>query len=118
MSGKTEYLKAKIQIGNCKGPVSYKLEQTVFHHDDIPDDRRQRHNEINHWLKSKLLSEDRPAWKKTTDPGNPVCERRRMENFANDRSTAFQYNFRGESLDCLKVVEPIDKPTKLHISAQ
>ncbi len=113
-----QYLRAKIKIGNCKGPVSYNLDQTVFHHDDIPEDRRVRHTEIKHWLKSNLLSDDRPGWHKSTDAGVPVCERRKMENFANDRSNAYQYNFRGESLDCLKTVEPIDKPTKLHISTQ
>lgn len=111
-------MRAKIKIGNCKGPVSYNLNQTVFHHDDIPDDRRQRHTEIKHWLKSKVLSEERSGWQKSTDAGNPVCVRRTMENFANDRSNAFQYNYRAETLDALRTVAAIDRPTKLHVSAQ
>ena len=124
MSGKVggggthDFARAKIQIGSCKGPVSYKLKQTVFHHDDIPEDKRARRNEIKAWTKSTTLSSERPNWTKSTDPGKPVVERRQMENFERDRGLPYQYNYRSEHIDYLKAVEPIDKPTKFHISTQ
>lgn len=116
--GTHEFLRAKIQIGNVKGPVSYKLEQTVFHHDDIPEVKRLRRNEVKTWAKPKLLSVDPPSWNKSSKPLKPVVVRRQAENFANDRSSAYQYNYRAETLDFLRQVEPIDKPTKFHLSTQ
>lgn len=116
--GTHEYLRAKIQIGNVKGPVSYNLEQTVFHHDDIPEAKRLRRNEVKAWAKSKLLSVDPPSWNKSSKPVLPVIVRRQAENYAKDRSSAYQYNYRAETLDSLRMVEPIDKPTKFHLSTQ
>ena len=116
--GAHEFLRAKIQIGNVKGPVSYNLNQTVFHHDDIPESKRLRRNEVKTWAKSKVLSADNPAWDKSSKPVQPVIVRRQAENYAGDRGNAYQYNFRAETLDSLKLVEPIDKPTKFHISTQ
>mmetsp|Transcript_10988 Transcript_10988/g.17913 ORF Transcript_10988/g.17913 Transcript_10988/m.17913 type:complete len:339 (-) Transcript_10988:157-1173(-) len=112
------YLRAKIQIGNVKGPVSYNLGQTVFHHDDIPESKRVRRNEIKAWTKSKTLSVEDPPWNKSSKPLKPVIIRRQAENYAQDRSKAYQYNYRSETLDYLRVVEPIDRPTKFHMSAQ
>jgi hypothetical protein len=121
MTGKNnthEYLHAKIQIGNVKGPTSYTLNQTVFHHDDIPEAKRLRHNEIKNWTESKTLSIAQSQWNKSSKPVHPVIVRRQAENLINDRSSAYQYNYRAETLDFLKQVEPIDKPTKFHMSTQ
>lgn len=41
-----------------------------------------------------------------------------MENHVQDRGGQYQYNFRAESLDPLRTMQPIDKPTKFHISTQ
>lgn len=117
-TGTHEFLRAKIQIGNVKGPVSYALNQTVFHHDDIPETKRLRRNEVKAWAKSRILSVDTPSWNKSTKPLQPVIVRRQAENFAKDRGHAYQYNFRAETLDPLRMLEPIDKPTKLHVSTQ
>lgn len=117
-SGKHEYLRSKIQIGNVKGPVSYTAAQTVFHHDDIPETKRLRRNEVKAWAKSKLLSADTPGWDKSAKPNEPVIVRRQAENYSKDRSGAYQYNYRAETLDSLRQVEPIDKPTKFHLSTQ
>jgi hypothetical protein len=117
-SVKHEYLRSKIQIGNVKGPVSYDQAQTVFHHDDIPETKRLRRNEVKAWAKSKLLSVDTPSWNKSSKPLEPVIVRRQAENFAKDRGGAYQYNYRAETLDSLRQVEPIDKPTKFHLSTQ
>lgn len=45
-----------------------------------------------------------------------MIESRSMENHVNDRSNAYQYNYRSESLNPLRMVKPIDKPTKFHLS--
>jgi hypothetical protein len=113
-----EYLHAKIQIGSVKGPIAYQKGQTVFHHDDIPVSKRLRRNEVKTWAKSKILSADKPSWNKSVEENKTICERRQMENFVKDRSNAFRYNYRAEQLDSLKLIEPIDKPTKFHISKQ
>eukprot|EP01032_Pedospumella_encystans_P030185 gene30185-34072_t len=117
-SGKHEFLRSKIQIGNVKGPVSYTQSQTVFHHDDIPETKRIRRNEVKAWAKSKLLSAETPSWNKSSNPQQPVVVRRQAENYCKDRGGAYQYNYRAETLDSLRQVEPIDKPTKFHISTQ
>lgn len=117
-SGKHEFLRSKIQIGNVKGPVSYTQSQTVFHHDDIPETKRIRRNEVKAWAKSKLLSAETPSWNKSSHPQQPVVVRRQAENYCKDRGGAYQYNYRAETLDSLRQVEPIDKPTKFHISTQ
>ena len=49
---------------------------------------------------------------------HPPCERRTMENYKADRSSAYRFNYRAESIDSLKQSELIDKPTKFHVSAQ
>jgi hypothetical protein len=117
-AGTQEFLRAKIQIGNVKGPVSYNLKQTVFHHDDIPEAKRLRRNEVKAWAKSKVLSVEPPSWSKSTKSLEPLVVRRQAENFARDRGNAYQYNYRAETLDPLRLAEPIDKPTKFHISTQ
>jgi hypothetical protein len=113
-----DFLRAKIQIGNSKGPTSYKKTQTVFHHDDIPEARRTRKNEVRNWLKEDKLSVANPNWRKTTDPQVPVCERRQLENSDHDRGNAYKYNFRAESLDPNRMTQPVDVPTKFHVSMQ
>jgi hypothetical protein len=112
------FLHAKIQIGSTKGPISFNQEQTVFHHDDIPERSRKRKEEVKNWNKSKILDPSIPSWNKSNDANKPVCERRKMENFVYDRSNAFQYNYRSESLDSLRTMEPLDKSTKFHVSTQ
>jgi hypothetical protein len=112
------YLRAKMTIGSCKGPVDYNMGQAVFHHDDIPDSRRKRADEVKDWKSSKILSINRGNWNKSMDPNIPICERRRMENHVRDRSKPYQYNYRSEYLNFAKATDPLDLPTKFHISAQ
>lgn len=114
----SKFLKAKIRIGSCKGPVSYPAKINVFHHDDIPQKARDRALDVKEWARSKLLDENNTKWNNVTNLNIPLCERRSMENFIRDRSKPFVYNFRAESLESLKSNEVIDKPTKFHISRQ
>jgi hypothetical protein len=113
-----EYLKAKIQIGNVQGPTSYQLNQTVFHHDDIPEVKRHRKNEVKQWMKSRILSADIPPWNQSSKFEKPVIVRRQAENFVADRSLPYQYNYRSETLEYLNLIEPIDAPDKFHVSRQ
>ena len=116
------YLVAKIRIGSNKGPVTYARDQQVFHHDDIPEARRARKEEVKQWLKSKILSEERKEWRKSTaldtkdGYGYPICDRRSAENFVKDRSLPYNYNYRAETLDYAFISEPVDQPGKFHIS--
>ena len=112
------FLRAKMTIGSCKGPVDYNMGQAVFHHDDIPEPRRKRAEEVKTWKASKILSINRNNWNKSMDPNIPICERRRMENHVRDRSKPYQYNYRSEYLNFAKANDPLDLPTKFHISAQ
>jgi hypothetical protein len=112
------YLTAKIRIGCCKGPVSFKHNQVVFHHDDIPEHARKRASEVSEYKKPKILSVAPSPWNLSMKTNAPICERRTMENFVQDRGNSYQYNYRAESLDCNRVPEPLDKPTKFHMSRQ
>jgi hypothetical protein len=116
------YLQAKIQIGSIKGPITYKREQQVFHHDDIPESRRNRKEEVKKWLKSNILSVDRRNWQKSSalkkeeGYGYAICERRQAENIVKDRSMPYNYNYRAETLKYAYVSAPVDQPGKFHIS--
>jgi hypothetical protein len=119
-NGHKNFLRPKQVIGSCKLPISFKSGQSVFHHDDIPADRRERKNEVLKWARSKILSVDQPEWGKSTEldrSRNPLCERRTMENFVNDRSRAYQYNYRAEVLPD-KLIPPVDQSKKFHITTQ
>ena len=116
------FLKAKIRIGSCKGPTTYHREQQVFHHDDIPESRRERVQEVKNWIKPRILSAERDEWQKSSlllkseGYGYPVCERRQAENMNGDRSLPYVYNFRAETLDYAHITGAVDQPGKFHIS--
>lgn len=114
------FLRPKQVIGSCKLPISFKSGQSVFHHDDIPAEKRERKNEVLKWGRSKVLSVDQADWSKSSAldrSRNPLCERRSMENFVNDRSGAYQYNYRAEVLPD-KLIPPVDQSKKFHITTQ
>jgi len=117
-SAQRDYLRAKPRIGSCNNPVSYAPEVIVFHHDDIPDSRRARVQEVKAWASSQLLSTERRPWTKTTKPDVPICERRQAENAERNRSNPYAYNYRAETLEYSKLVSPIDRPTKFRMSRQ
>lgn len=112
------YLKAKPRVGSCKNPVSFAPALHVFHHDDVPEARRQRVLEVKEWASNKLLSVERGSWSKSTKPDVLLCERRQAENLARDRNNPYAYNYRAETLDYAKTVPPIDKGGKFRLSRQ
>ena len=108
-------LNPKVSVGTSKSPMDYKLHQSCFLKTDIPEEKRIRVAEVNESAKSKIL-QTKAIWDKSTLATNPLVESRTMENFVGDRSKAFAYNFRAENLDPMRIEEPIDRPTKFHIS--
>lgn len=79
------FLKKKIQIGSSTGILNYSANQVVFHHDDISEEKRSRKQDVRAWAKQDALVQSRKDWNKSTDPQNPICERRTRENFVADR---------------------------------
>ena len=87
-SNPREFLKKKIQIGGSEsGLINYSAKQTVFHHDDISEEKRARKADVRRWAKQDKLIEKHSSWNKSTHPNNPLMERRTMENFVKDRCT-------------------------------
>lgn len=115
---KPTYLKAKIQIGNTKGPMNYDGKQVVFHHDDVPSNRRERKQDVLEWKRKKIVGPEYHDWNISSNPNNPPCVRRAMENHVYDRSHKYEFNYRAETVDPLRNIPPLDKSTKFHVSGQ
>ena len=93
-----QYLRARIQIGNAKGAHSFAPHQTVFHHDDITEDKRKRVQEVKAFSRPNLAGVNHREWNKSSLVPRKLAERRTAENFDHDRSHAYQYNYRAELL--------------------
>jgi hypothetical protein len=113
MNGETntasrKHLRAKIQIGNSKGAITYHPAQNVFHPDDIKSETRERVKEVKEWAKHKpetLANE----WNISTHTNAPLYESRKMENHVRDRNTII-YNYRSEVM-VPKAAPPIPEKT-------
>jgi hypothetical protein len=81
----SDFLKKKIVIGAVTGAVNFNSSQTVFHHDDISSEKRKRKHDVRTWVKQDALIKKHSDWNNSTDPENPICERRTRENFVKDR---------------------------------
>lgn len=110
-------LRAKIQIGSVKGPLTYKPQQTVFHHDDISVEKRNRKNEIKAFVSPNLLSAERGDWDISNHVEKKLYVKKHGENFARDRSNPYIYNYRAEVLPP-KNIPPIEKPSKFQVTTQ
>ena len=110
------YLHAKIRVGSCKGPSTFKRTQKVLLNSDVRNQVWERKEEVLDWKKSRILDTS-SVWDIQV-PSNlhPVPESRTRENYIHDRSKAYAYNYRAESLEPLMIDEPIDVPSKFHIS--
>lgn len=69
------FLKAKIQIGSSKGPINYEPKQTAFHHDDVPESKRKRKQDVIAWIRPSTLGGGRELWNQSSNPGIPVVGR-------------------------------------------
>lgn len=108
-----KHLRAKIQIGSCKGPITYNSHQTVFHPDDIKQETRERKKEVNSFKHPSVL-DTTPSWQKSTAIGEPICLRRKAENLVHDHKS-FEYNYRAEALPS-KNREPTLQPNKFTVT--
>ena len=106
------FLKARFQIGSCKGPTTYGPSETVFHPDDIPVDKKANKAFVNKWKRTDAspLGGARPEWQQSVFT-DPVVKRRMRVNFEHDRPNMYQYNFRAEHLPP-KALLHLPKPSK------
>jgi hypothetical protein len=95
---KKNYLRAKIQIGNAKGTSTFAPNQTVFHHDDISEEKRKRVQEVKKFAHPNVAGNNEIEWNKSSKVNSKLVERRTRENFVQDRSNSYQYNYRAETL--------------------
>ena len=50
---KPKFLKARFQIGSCKGPSNFKASEHVFHPDDIPAAKIKNKKDLRQWKSYK-----------------------------------------------------------------
>ena len=111
---KPKFLKARFQIGSCKGPSTFKAGEHVFHPDDIPAAKMKNKHDLRQWKSYK-----------NPGPGVPVSFDNSVEwiiDRTNDRTKLmgefdrplWPHNFRAEVLP-EKAPEHIHKPNKFHI---
>lgn len=110
---KHKFLHAKNRIGQGE-KVNYGSNRTVFRREDLDDRVVARKDEVVTFAKGEKFSNHK-SWNKSTHLNNPLCERKKMENFVNDRSNPYQYNYRAESLGPA-LNPPEDKPHKFRIT--
>eukprot|EP00968_Pinguiococcus_pyrenoidosus_P013986 scaffold1272_cov250-Pinguiococcus_pyrenoidosus.AAC.78 len=127
---KHDFLKAKFQIGSCKGPLNYSHSEAVFHPDDIPKGVQRKKERLLEWKRqhrsdaaarhafslasgSAKLGQ-RLKWNISVEPlpAEPVLQR---SHHAHDRSNTYQYNFRAEVLPP-KNLPPATAPSKFTVS--
>jgi len=111
------YLKAKFQIGSCKGPLSFKLGEQVFHPDDIPESKQVSKKDVKAW---KRRARDhrlgtQVQWDKSVEHPDPInCMRRRVRVNGEFDRPLWIYNYRSEVLPP-KALDHVNLPHKFHI---
>lgn len=109
------YLRAKIQIGNARGGTNFAPNQTVFHHDDISEEKRKRVQEVKKFARPNVAGNNDIDWNPSSKVNSKLVERRTRENFVFDRSNTYQYNYRAETLPNPNPT-PEDKPSKFRVT--
>jgi len=93
---KRPYLKAKFRVGSCNGPKNFPSQETVFHPDDVPVDKRANKARVKEFLlPNKLGSSD---WDTCTTGATQSQSNRTRVNSEFDRSNMYRYNYRAEVL--------------------
>eukprot|EP00639_Heterosigma_akashiwo_P016240 CAMPEP_0206383778 /NCGR_PEP_ID=MMETSP0294-20121207/14175_1 /ASSEMBLY_ACC=CAM_ASM_000327 /TAXON_ID=39354 /ORGANISM="Heterosigma akashiwo, Strain CCMP2393" /LENGTH=347 /DNA_ID=CAMNT_0053833949 /DNA_START=129 /DNA_END=1172 /DNA_ORIENTATION=- len=94
-----KFLQPKFQIGSRKGPINYGHNETVFHPDDIPAEKKENRKQIIESKKPKTLKLAKPEWETSVYIQKKIWEDKRTRaNFEHDRADLHQYNFRAERL--------------------
>ena len=113
--GEKEYLKAKFQIGSCKGPINFQVSQQVFHPDDVPPEKKSNRKEVKLWKQNNPLSLAPKPWNVSTEFIQPPKHRKRL-NFVQDRSLPYNFNYRSEVLQPSNPT-PLMKPHKFKVDS-
>lgn len=80
---------------------------------------KQRKNDILEYKRSKILDATYQPWNISTKQENATALALPTRiHHVKDRSNNYQYNYRAESLDPLRNIEPIECSTKFHFSIQ
>ncbi|CAM9561628.1 unnamed protein product, partial [Discosporangium mesarthrocarpum] len=105
------------QIGSVKGPKNFGSNQTVFHRDDIPAERRERKKEVNQWKENKILLGGKPpGWRSSVSLSTSrLVGVRTKANSDLDPGKPYQYNYRAEVLPP-KSPPPVPKAEKFKVS--
>ena len=109
------YLKAKFQIGSCKGPINFQVSQQVFHPDDVPPEKKNNRKEVKVWKQSNPLSLAQKPWNISTEVIQPT-KHRSFLNFVKDRSLPYNFNHRSEVLQPRNPT-PLMKPNKFKVDS-
>lgn len=126
-----DFLKSTKRVGSIKIKKEFNLNENAFSDQKILPIKLERRKDVLKWKKYKTfqgvtneIDKSNIAYVNWNNSMKfrdmPLVESRKMENFVQDRSNNYNYNYRAslESLELLKNIEPIDKSTKFHISTQ
>jgi len=89
---KHPYLKSHYQIGSCKGPMQFPVDESVF-----PKPSNQllaRKKEIINYKRENTLIQPHPSWNQATNPNNPPCVRNFALNHYFDQGLTRSFDFR------------------------
>ena len=107
------YLKARFQIGSCKGPTQYGAAEAVFHPDDIPAASKAAKASAIKWARGGTDYGEKSLWNNSAATGVKRFGLRTRINADHDRAR-YAYNYRAESLPP-KNFEPIPKTHKFKV---
>ena len=107
------YLKARFQIGSCKGPTQYGAAEAVFHPDDIPAASKAAKASAIKWARGGTDYGEKSLWNNSAATGVKRFGLRTRINADHDRAR-YTYNYRAESLPP-KNFEPIPKTHKFKV---
>jgi len=115
-NSKPAYLQSKFRIGSRKGQINYGHDETVFHPDDIPTEKKKNREDVLEYKKKSHLGEGKTEWNSSVYVQKIICEDKRVRaNFEHDRVNMHQYNYRAEVLpDKLPAPPPKDHRFKVH----
>ena len=112
---KHPFLKARFQIGSCKGPINYAASEPTFHPDDIPASKKASKAASLKWARGGTFPGEKSLWN-ASSAGHLYSKKfglRTRINADHDRAR-YAYNFRAEELPP-KNFEPLPKTHKFKI---
>jgi hypothetical protein len=114
---KKAYLKAKFRVGSCKGPKNFESQETVFHPDDVPADKRANKMRVKKFLHPEKLV-GRADWNTCTTGALEIFSKRTRVNSEFDRPKMYvQFQlFTARRSSSLNTFSPSTLPLFLHLT--